>query len=60
VALSLFQGHRAAALILAVLALVTAVDLFSGWLRARLEAGGAPAAPGRAAAGEAIEGATAW
>ena len=59
VALSLFQGHRAAALILALLALVTAVDLLSGWLRARLEVGGAPAAPDRAAAGEAIEGAAA-
>jgi phosphonate transport system permease protein len=59
VALSLFQGHRAAALILALLALVTAVDLLSGWLRARLEPAGAPAAPGRAAAGEAIESAAA-
>ncbi len=59
VALSLFQGRRAATLILAILALVTAVDLFSGWLRARLAAGAAPAAPGRAAAGEAIEGAAA-
>lgn len=59
VALSLFQGHRAAALILAVLAVVTAVDLLSGWLRAGIERGGAPASPGRAAAGEAIEGAAA-
>ncbi|HZY03858.1 MAG TPA: ABC transporter permease subunit [Anaeromyxobacteraceae bacterium] len=59
VALSLFQGRRATTLILAILALVTAVDLFSGWLRGRLAAGAAPAAPGRAAAGEAIEGAAA-
>jgi phosphonate transport system permease protein len=59
VALSLFQGRRATALILAILALVTAVDLFSGWLRGRLAAGAAPAAPGRATAGEAIEGAAA-
>ncbi|HYQ80794.1 MAG TPA: phosphonate ABC transporter, permease protein PhnE, partial [Anaeromyxobacteraceae bacterium] len=59
VALSLFQGRRAAALILAILALVTAVELLSGWLRARLAAGAVPAAPGGAAAGEAIEGAAA-
>lgn len=59
VALNLFQGRRAAALILAVLALVVAVELSSGWLRARLEAGGARVAPGGAAAGEAIEGAAA-
>lgn len=57
VALSLFQGRRAAALILAVLALVAVVELFSAWLRARLEGGSVRAAPGGAAAGEAIEGA---
>ncbi len=38
VALSLFQYGRAATLVLTILALVTAVDLFSGWLRARLSA----------------------
>ena len=57
VALSLFQGRRAAALILCILALGTAVDLLSRWLRGRLAGGAPPGAPGRAAAGEGIAGA---
>jgi phosphonate transport system permease protein len=60
VSLSLFDGRGTATLILAVLALVTAVDLFSGRLRARLAAGPAAAprpAEGLAAAA-ALEGAS--
>ncbi|MFT3913163.1 MAG: phosphonate ABC transporter, permease protein PhnE [Anaeromyxobacteraceae bacterium] len=39
VSLSLFHHHRTATLVLAIVLLVTAVDLFSGWLRARILAG---------------------
>lgn len=41
VALSLFQWHRAATLVLALLALVLLADAGSGWLRGRLVRGGA-------------------
>jgi phosphonate transport system permease protein len=49
VSLSLFHGHRTATLVLVILMLVTAVDLFSGALRRRiLEGPAARAAPGGA------------
>jgi phosphonate transport system permease protein len=58
VSLGLFEGRRTAALVLAVFALVTAVDLFSGWLRGRILAGPAlaPRLEARPAAGDALEG----
>jgi phosphonate transport system permease protein len=44
VALSIFDTARAGTLIVAIFVLVTAVDLASGWLRARLAGGGATSA----------------
>ncbi len=58
VAVSLFQGPRALTIVLAVLALVTAVDLFSGWLRERILRGAPEGAPSGGGA-EAFEGSTA-
>ncbi len=57
VSIGLFEGRRTAAIVLAILVLVTAVDLFSGWLRGRILGGPAPAPrPGaRPAAGDALE-----
>ncbi|HUL61063.1 MAG TPA: ABC transporter permease subunit [Anaeromyxobacteraceae bacterium] len=53
VALSLFDYHRAATLVLAILVLVFAVDAASGLIRSRLVAGGT--APDRAAEAPAVD-----
>ncbi|MFY3743091.1 PhnE/PtxC family ABC transporter permease [Anaeromyxobacter sp. Red801] len=58
VSLNLFQHHRTATLVAAIVVLVTAVDLFSGWLRARILAGPASRAAPRAACAPGLANAT--
>ncbi|ACG71730.1 phosphonate ABC transporter, inner membrane subunit [Anaeromyxobacter sp. K] len=58
VSLNLFQHHRTLTLVAAIVVLVTAVDLFSGWLRARMLAGPASRAAPRAACAPGLANAT--
>ncbi|ACL63842.1 phosphonate ABC transporter, inner membrane subunit [Anaeromyxobacter dehalogenans 2CP-1] len=58
VSLNLFQHHRTLTLVAAIVLLVTAVDLFSGWLRARILAGPASRAAPRAGCAPGLANAT--